>query len=269
MAGMGVLMPVFARADGLGSGCVAAIRARMAALPAGPVLLNSYIVETGPGAANFDLTQANAAYVYDNALAGLLLLAAGHRDEALRIGQALEIAQAHDRFYKDGRLRNAYQAGAMTTQVKLPGFWDSKAGRWDEDPYQVGSDTGPIAWAMVLWAALGMKTPADAAGDFLNARLRAGSGYYGGFYGFEPQPLKLTWQSTEQNTDLFAVFRKLGRAADGAHAGEFVKRCSMRMPGFSMRGWGRMGRATKCWRRMRASGHISPGWGPRRPHWPR
>lgn len=223
MAGMGVLMPVFARADGLGSGCVAAIRARMAALPAGPVLLNSYIVETGPGAANFDLTQANAAYVYDNALAGLLLLAAGHRDEALRIGQALEIAQAHDRFYKDGRLRNAYQAGAMTTQVKLPGFWDSKAGRWDEDPYQVGSDTGPIAWAMVLWAALGMKTPADAAGDFLNARLRAGSGYYGGFYGFEPQPLKLTWQSTEQNTDLFAVFRKLGRAADGAHAGEFVK----------------------------------------------
>ena len=223
---MGLLMPAFAfggvPAADFAAGCVAAIRGQMAALPDGPVLLNSYLVETGPGAADFDLTQANAAYVYDNALAGLLLLAAGHAAEARRIGAALEIAQAHDRFYKDGRLRNAYMAGAVAAPVKLPGWWDAKAGHWAEDPYQIGSQSGPIAWAMLLWAALGMRAPADAAGNFLDDRLRAAAGYYGGFYGFEPAPLKLTWQSTEQNTDLYVAFRKLGRAEDAAQAKKFV-----------------------------------------------
>jgi hypothetical protein len=218
------LLPAVALADdkGLAARCVGAIRAAMAAAPAGPVLLNSFVVDTGPGAADFDLTQANAAYVYDNALAGLALLAAGDRDDAARIGQALAMAQAHDRFWRDGRLRNAYQAGAMTAPAKLPGWWDKAAQSWREDPYQVGSESGPVAWAMLLWAALGMKPPADMAGDWLDDRLRAASGYYGGFYGFEPNPLKLTWQSTEQNTDLFAVFSRLRRGDDARHAGGFV-----------------------------------------------
>ncbi len=193
----------------------------MAALPDGPVLLNSYLVESGGG--DFDLTQANAAYVYDNALAGLLLLAAGHAPEAQRIGDALAIAQAHDRKFTDGRLRNCYQAGAMTQPAKLPGFWNTKTGQWDEDPYQVGSATGPIAWAMLLWAALGMPAQANAAGNFLDEQLRAVNGYYGGFYGFDPAQQKLTWQSTEQNTDLVAAFRCLNRAEDAAHAADFVR----------------------------------------------
>jgi hypothetical protein len=196
----------------------------MAVLPAGPVLLNSFVVDDGPERADFDLTQANAAYVYDNALAGLAMLAAGDRDNAARIGAALEMAQAHDRFWKDGRLRNAYQAGAMAAPAKLPGWWDKGAKAWREDPYQVGSQTGPVAWAMLLWAALGMTGPANLAGDWLDDQLRAPSGYYGGFYGFEPKPVKLMWQSTEQNTDLFAAFGKLGRAEDAAHAGDFVRR---------------------------------------------
>jgi hypothetical protein len=223
-AGMGALMPAFGgTASAKAIGYAAAIRAEMQALPAGPVLLNSYIVETGPGATDFDLTQANVAYVYDNALAGLLLLAAGYQDSARRIGQALEIAQTHDRFWKDGRLRNAYQAGLMAVPAKLPGWWDAKAGHWAEDPYQVGSQSGPVAWAMLLWAALGMPEPANTAGNWLDDQLRAPSGYYGGFYGFEPNPLKLTWQSTEQNTDLYAAFRKLGRGEDAAHAKGFVQ----------------------------------------------
>jgi hypothetical protein len=222
-AGMGLLMPAFAWGQDLAAHCVTAIRTQLAALPDGPVLLNSYLVETGPRANDFDRTQANAAYVYDNALAGLLLHAAGHGDAARRIAEALALAQAHDRFYHDGRLRNAYQAGPMAAPAKLPGFWDKKANRWDEDPYQVGSDTGPIAWAMLLWAALGMTAPANAAGNFLDDQLRAPSGYYGGFYGFEPHPLKLSWQSTEQNTDLAAAFGKLGRAEDAGHAAGFVR----------------------------------------------
>jgi hypothetical protein len=222
-AGVAVAMPAFGDHSGLAAGCVAAIRTQMAAFPAGPVLLNSYLVQTGPDQADFDITQANAAYVYDNALAGLLLLAAGHADDARWIGEALAMAQSNDRFWTDGRLRNAYQAGPMGRPAKLPGWWDDKAGRWDEDPYQVSSETGPVAWAMLLWAALGMQAAANNAGDWLDDQLRAGSGYYGGFYGFEPHPLKLTWQSTEQNTDLYAVFRKLGRAEDSGHAGAFVK----------------------------------------------
>ena len=217
-------LPTIARAQTrLATGLVAAILRQMAALGDGPVLLNSYLVNTGPGADDFDLTQANAAYVYDNALAGLLLLAAGHKPAALQIAQALAIAQAHDRKFNDGRLRNGYAAGPMTTPAKLPGFWNKKTNQWDEDPYQVGTDTGPIAWAMLLWAALGMTTPANMAGNFLDDQLRAPLGYYGGFYGFDPAQQKLTWESTEQNLDLAVAFRKLGRAEDSGHAAAFVK----------------------------------------------
>jgi len=218
--GAAACLPFPARAGA--AGFVQAIRTQLATFPTGPVLLNSYLVETGPAQTDFDRTQANAAYVYDNALAGLLLLAAGYDDDARWIGEALAIAQNNDRYFTDGRLRNAYQAGPMTRPAKLPGWWDEKAGRWDEDPYQVGSQTGPVAWAMLLWAALGMRAAADAAGDWLDAQLRTTRGYYGGFYGFEPNQMKLTWQSTEQNTDLYAAFSKLGRAEDAAHAVAFV-----------------------------------------------
>ena len=223
LAGVAAL-PAMAVADeaGLAARCVGAIRAALAALPPGPALLRSYVVRTGAGASDFDVTQANAAYVYDNALAGLALLAAGHGAEARRIGTALALAQGNDRYWHDGRLRNAYQAGPMASPAKLPGWWNAKAGAWAEDPYQVGAEAGPVAWAMLLWAALGMAAPANAAADWLNRTLLAATGYYGGFYGFEPDPLKLTWQSTEQNTDLAAAFVKLGRKADAAHAARFV-----------------------------------------------
>jgi hypothetical protein len=216
-AGVAVLAAGAARAAG---GYVQAVLGQMEALGDGPVLLNSYLIEGGSG--DFDLTQANAAYVYDNALAGFLLLAAGRRDAALRIGQALAQAQAHDRKFTDGRLRNAYAAGVMTSPAKLAGFWDAKAGRWAEDPYQVGTDTGPVAWAMLLWAALGMRAPADDAGNFIDAAFRAPRGYYGGFYGFDLSQQRLYWQSTEQNTDLVSAFSALGRAEDKGHASAFV-----------------------------------------------
>ncbi len=211
-------VPALAAADAY----VGAIQAAMAILPAGPVLLNSFVVDPGPDPNDFDSTQANAAYVYDNAVAGLALLAGGDHAGAARIGQALEMAQEQDRFYRDGRLRNAYQAGAMTGPAKLPGWWEAGAKQWREDAYQVGSQTGPVAWAMLLWAALGQMGAANRAGDWLDDQLRAPNGYFGGFYGFEPHPLKLTWQSTEQNTDLFAAFGRLGRREDAGHAKDFV-----------------------------------------------
>ncbi|MDR3506023.1 MAG: hypothetical protein P4L52_07240 [Acidocella sp.] len=225
LAGVGAAMvlPRLARADDLGTACVRAVLGQMAALGDGPVLLNSYLVQAGSAGGDFDLTQANAAYVYDNALAGLLLLAAGHTDEAKRIATALQIAQEHDRKFADGRLRNCYQAGVMAQPAKLAGFWEAKSQRWDEDPYQVGTDSGPLAWAMLLWAALGMTTPANRAGNFLDQQLRAPSGYYGGLYGYDPAQIQLTWCSTEQNVDLAAAFRALGRKEDSAHAAAFVR----------------------------------------------
>lgn len=223
LTGAASLLPTVARAHvALAQQLVQAILTHMARLGNGPVLLHSYLVQNGPFADAFDLTQANAAYVYDNALAGLLLLGAGYKAQALQIGQALELAQAHDRAFHDGRLRNAYAAGPMSTPAKLPGFWNKKSKQWDEDPYQVGSDTGPIAWAMLLWAALGMDEPARQAGAFLNTQLRAPQGYYGGFYGFDTSQQKLTWRSTEQNLDLAVAFKKLGLLEDSAHAAGFV-----------------------------------------------
>lgn len=219
-----VLLPTLAHAQvALAQRLVQAILTQIARFGRGPMLLNSYLIRTSTHTNGFNLTQANAAYVYDNALAGLLLFNAGYRQEALYIAQALEMAQAHDRNFHDGRLRNAYAAGLMSSPAKLPGFWNQKTNQWDEDPYQVGSDTGPIAWAMLLWAKLGMDAPANKAGDFLNTTLRAPLGYYGGFYGYDQSQQKLTWESTEQNLDLAVAFKKLGRMADAAHAAGFVE----------------------------------------------
>ena len=100
--------------------------------------------------------------------------------------------------------------GRWPTPAKLPGFWNAKTNQWDEDPYQVGTDTGPVAWAMLLWAALGMTAPANKAGNFLDEQLRAPLGYYGGFYGFNTTHSKINspGESTEQNLDLAVAFRE-------------------------------------------------------------
>lgn len=220
------LLPAVAHAQvALGQRLVHAVLARLQNFGKEPALLNSYLISTNGSAraGGFEVTQANTAYVYDNALAGLLLANAGYQSEALQIAQALAIAQANDRSFHDGRVRNAYAAGPMVSPAKLPGFWNQKTSQWDEDPYQVGSDTGPIAWAMLLWAKMGMADPANKAGDFLNATLRAPLGYYGGFYGYDQSQQKLVWESTEQNLDLAVAFKKLGRDADAAHAVAFVE----------------------------------------------
>ena len=210
------------------------IGARAAAL-GGAGLLASYDVA---GDGDFDRTQAGCAYVYDNAVAGLALLAAGDVAGAVRIGDALVRAQSHDRFWHDGRLRNAYRAGAAPPQrtYPLPGWWDAAAGRWAEDGYQVGTATGVVAWAMLLWTGLFARThdgtyrnAASRAADWVEANTRAPRGYAGGFIGFEPQPQRLTWVSTEHNIDLYAAFSALGRTGAADHARAFVE--AMWLPG--------------------------------------
>ena len=212
----------------------AAISARVAAL-GGAGLLASY---DAAGDGDFDRTQGGCAYVYDNAVAGLALLAADDVAGAIRIGDALVRAQAHDRFWHDGRLRNAYRAGQAQGPgaYPLPGWWDAAGGRWAEDGYQVGSATGVLAWAMLLWTGLLAHTkdatyrgPALRLADWVESNTRGPRGYAGGFIGFEPQPQRLTWVSTEHNIDLYAAFTALGRTQAAAHARAFVE--AMWLPG--------------------------------------
>ncbi len=200
----------------------ATLHAAAAAL-GGPGLLRSY---TTQGDSPFDRTHEDCAYVYDNAAAALGLLAAGNRDAACRIADALATAQARDRAYTDGRLRNAYRAGPAPRAGAYPvnGWWDKATARWLEDPYQAGTATGPLAWAILLWVQLGEPYIAAAtrAADFIEQNLAARRGFAGGFLGFEPKPARLPWVSTEHNIDVFAAFSLLGRADAARHAADFV-----------------------------------------------
>ena len=212
-----------------GSGWAKELSERVEALR-GAGLLRSYDVS---GTDAFARTQAQCAYVYDNAVVGLALLSAGDTEGARRIGDALVVAQTHDRFWHDGRLRNAYRAGASPAQGSYPlsGWWDEKAGRWEEDAYQAGTATGVVAWAMLLWVGLGdaYRAAALRAADFVEANLRGARGFSGGFLGFEPAPQRVAWVSTEHNIDLAAAFAALGRIGAAQHAAAFV--ASMWLPG--------------------------------------
>lgn len=204
---------------------LAPIRAATAAAD-GPVLLKSFTTE---GREDFDRVHAEVAFTYDNALAGLALLAAGERALAARIAEALHLSQEQDRHWRDGRLRNAYPAGRAFAEAprsaRPPGWWDAARGQWMEDGYQAGSAAGPAAFAVLLWTALGdppFRRAAERAADWLEG-LRAPAGYRGGTIGHEPVPDPLPWVSTEQNLDLAVAFARIGRGDAAAHAEAFVR----------------------------------------------
>jgi hypothetical protein len=180
----------------------------------------------------FDRAHGNCAYVYDNAVAGIALLAGGRVAAARVLGDALVDAQKRDRFWQDGRLRNAYAAGpvAATGSYPLPGWWDAAARHWVEDAYQVGTSTGVVAWAMLFLLRLGAATgdaryraAAARAGDWVEDHVHGARGYAGGFLGWEPSPDALTWVSTEHNLDLAVAFAALGRTDAARHARAFVE----------------------------------------------
>lgn len=184
-------------------------------LARGPLFLASFpTVEDGP--------LYGSAFLYDNAVATLALVGCGETALAQRIGDALLIAIDNDRFWHDGRLRNGYAAGSVKKKapIKLPGWWDEAQQRWLEDRYQVGSDTGNMAWAMLALLALD-KATGDAAyrtgamriGTWVTAQRdnRGVAGFAGGTFAHEPEPERIYWKSTEHNTDLAAAFAWLAR----------------------------------------------------------
>lgn len=164
----------------------------------------------------------NAAYLYDNAVAAIALVACGHTGNAAQIGDAILAALDRDRYWHDGRLRNGYLAGPVGAgPLKVPGWWDAKQNMWVEDRYQVGSDSGNMAWAM-----LALLTLDRATGDrrFRDGAARIGGwmkqwqsdiapgGFTGGVFAHEPDPIVHTWKSTEHNADLRAAFTLLAQA---------------------------------------------------------
>ncbi len=158
----------------------------------------------------------DVAFVYDNAVAGIALTACGAPRQARRIADALVQAPAHDPTYHDGRLRNAYKAGAIADgKVGLPGYWDRDGGYWKQDAYQVGTSSGNMAWAALLLLTVYRDTH-DAI--YLHAAIgklhwidahaydkAAPAGYEGGLFGFDGKQRVQHWKSTEHNIDIHAA----------------------------------------------------------------
>src|SRR3984893_8772386 len=156
---------------------------------------------------------ASSAFVYDNALAVIALVACGDVTSATTIGNALSPAVRNDRSFPDGRVRNAYRAGPVGEGAPpLPGWWDDKQRIWAEDPAQDGTSTGNVAWAALALLTLHQATKqqsflVDARHliDWVIANVSSGSGFRGGFHGYDPQQVPLTWLSTEHNVDMYAA----------------------------------------------------------------
>ncbi len=182
---------------------------------------------------DFDVVMRNVAFTYDNAVALIAFLAAGNVTHARLIADALVYAQDHDRFYDDGRIRNAYQGGDLmlppgwtpngrVDSVRMPGWYDATEQEWLEDKFQVSTHTGNVAWAMLgllaYYESEGGAEYLDAArqmGEWVESNCRdarGSGGYTGGFEGWEPTPEKLEYKSTEHNIDLYAAFLRLGAA---------------------------------------------------------
>ncbi len=200
---------------------------------------------------DIDLVLRNCAYTYDNALALLAFLAGDSIQRAKLIGDAFVYAANHDRFFSDGRIRDAYSAGDIALPagwkpnnrdftVPAPGFYDDSLGAFFEVE-NTGLSVGNDAWVMISLLALHKRIPGDTT--YLFAAKRIGQfielfknssglyqGYQGGLDSIETAtPVKRTWASTEHNLDVYAAFRVMNNAVPNitwstgfAHARTFV-----------------------------------------------
>src|SRR4030081_458729 len=106
---------------------------------------------------------ASTAFVYDNALAAIALVACGDGNSATIIGNALSLAARNDRTFRDGRVRNAYRPGPVGNAAPaLPGWWDAKQKIWAEDAAQERSSTGNVAWAALALLTLHQATKPES-----------------------------------------------------------------------------------------------------------
>jgi len=168
------------------------------------------------------------AYLYDSAAAIIALTEAGADYHAQLIADALVFAMNHDRFFDDGRLRNAYAGGNPERDsgwsilrgreaVRLPGIW--KDGVWSEDYYAVSTSTGNMAWAILALCDAARNATEKKAAEYTGAAQRAAEfvltlrsdtgGFTGGYEGWDQNQVVVTYKSTEHNIDLICAFTSL------------------------------------------------------------
>ena len=184
----------------------------------------------------------NFAYIYDNAIAAMILCYAGDYDRACRIADAFVYAACNDRYYPPYILRNAYfngdprsYPGWQSVNKKefalIPGFYSTAYKEWWEDRYAVSINTGNLAWVILALAEVYQNVPqktdylevAMKLGDYVYANFYSpdaeGGGFTGGYEGWEPStsnpvpPNKLTYKSTEHALDLYIAFKRLSELA--------------------------------------------------------
>ncbi len=170
----------------------------------------------------------NFAYLYDQCAAAMALSYAGKHERARQIADAIVYALENDRYYADGRLRNAYMCGNPQSYpgwfsargkefARLPGFYDTAAEVWCEDAYAVSAgSTGNIAWALLALCEVyenagGNEAYLQAARQIADyvLTLETAHGFAGGYEGWEGSEIEATYLSTEHNTDLITAFGKL------------------------------------------------------------
>ncbi|MDR1764888.1 MAG: hypothetical protein LBR77_02075 [Lachnospiraceae bacterium] len=214
-----------------------AIALSLTGSPGDPVFIKSY----GPADSDGSGILEGMAYLYDNALAAIALTAGGKHEDARRIADAIVYAQEHDRWYTDGRLRNAYApgdprspSGSLSERGEefalLPGYYDDEAQSWQEDYYAVSTATGNMGWALLALCRVGENAPDPDRDRYIQAARRLGEflltlesptgGFFAGYEGWEHSETKATYLSTEHNIDLVAAFGALGRlTGDGRWQG--------------------------------------------------
>ena len=185
----------------------------------GPRLAQSYQDDSG-------LT--DIAFVYDNALAIIALLAAGDRPRARAVGDALLYAMGHDETFTDFRLRQAYHANTFTNPDGTAHFgWEFGL---------TGTAVGDMSWAGIALAQLTNVTGnarygegALRIGRWIQRNARSASGLKGYTFG-ETAGLE-EHKSSEHNIDVYAFFTLLYRLTRtdawqtrAAHAWAFVEK---------------------------------------------
>ena len=171
------------------------------------------------------------AYLYDNAMAAVVLSKVGAQSHAEKIADAIVFAQTHDRTFEDGRLRNTYSSGdpvaysgrsitGKKVTISIPGFWQN--GHWQEDIYTVSTSTGNMAWTILAMCATAENASEEKKAEYLEAAVRASDfvltlksengGFTAGYDGWDDAQTKATYQSTEHNIDLYCAFRSIAKA---------------------------------------------------------
>ena len=248
-----LLIAVCLLAGGCGTKKITSLSEKISAVSTAAGFLAAKVEESGGFIAS-DAQREKAsdyAYLYDNAVAAVVLARAGAQEHAETISDAIVFAQTHDRTFHDGRLRNTYNSGdpksdsgrsiaAGKVTIRIPGFGQN--GRWQEDEYTVSTSTGNMAWSILALCATAQNASEEKRAEYLEAAVHAADfvftlrsengGFMAGYQGWDDAQTKLTYQSTEHNIGLYCAFSALSdalaetdsvKAAEYKNAAEYAK----------------------------------------------